>query len=112
MGGRFRGKSKWDPVLIIYQILTVQLLSYASLSILIYFASSLSEYTPSITFIFDYKVSWQRAIIARTSLHVRTPSTICVKYLTLTGVTTALLKRPITGHESHHWQDGDHSPPL
>lgn len=53
MAGKFRGRTTWDPILIIYQILTVQLLSYASLSLLIFIAASISGYGPTTEFIFN-----------------------------------------------------------
>lgn len=56
MAGKFRGRSKWDPTLIIYQILTVQSLSYASLCLLLLVATGLSGFSPSIMFIFDHRM--------------------------------------------------------
>lgn len=54
MAIKFRGQTKWDPALIIYQILTVQFLSYASLCLIIFFATCLTSYGPSIILIFDH----------------------------------------------------------
>jgi len=56
MGGKFRGGTKWDPILILGQIITVQLLSYASLTILITIMAEISGYSPSVTMIFDHRI--------------------------------------------------------
>lgn len=56
MGGKFRGQRKWDPALIVGQIITVQLLSYASLTIMISITAEMSGYGPSVVFIFDHRI--------------------------------------------------------
>lgn len=56
MAGKFRFQSRWDPALILTQIFTIQFLSYSSLGLLIFIATTLSGYSPSTIFIFNHKV--------------------------------------------------------
>lgn len=57
MAGKFRGRTTWDPILIVSQIIAIQLLSYTTLTILIFIATTCAGYPPSIVFIFDHAVS-------------------------------------------------------
>lgn len=57
MAGKFRVQTKWDPALILAQIFSIQLLSYSSITILTFLATSFSGYSPSTIFIFNHKVS-------------------------------------------------------
>ncbi|RWS06236.1 Protein SYS1-like protein [Dinothrombium tinctorium] len=53
--GQFR-HSFWDPILIIAQIFTIQSLFYTSLCFLIVIICALTQYTPSLLYVFGYRV--------------------------------------------------------
>lgn len=57
MAVKFRGQTTWDPILIIFQIASVQLLSYSSLALLLMIACEISGYPPSIVYIFQHEVN-------------------------------------------------------
>ena len=56
MAGKFRGQTTWDPPLIIFQILTIQFLSYSTLTLLVLIATILSGYAPNCEHIFAAKM--------------------------------------------------------
>lgn len=54
MAGKFRIPSTWDPILIIFQILTVQSFNYASLVLVVTIATIMSGQMPSTRLIFNH----------------------------------------------------------